>query len=323
MDQAVPKAVHRAARSGPLIVVLNAGSGKAGADERTETLTRVFAAAGREAEFLPVDTPERIEAIAAQAVKRAKAVNGVVVAAGGDGTLNAVAQAVLGSGCPYGVLPQGTFNYFGRAHGIPQDIEAAAKALLGARVEPVQAGVVNGHIFLVNGSLGLYPRLLEDREAYKQQLGRSRWVALVSGLSTLLHEHRRLDLEIESGGKKRHLRTPTLFVGNNALQFERIGMVDAADALGRGELAAIAVREIGTMSMLGLALRGLLGQLGAAENLTQFNFRRLTVKARRERIMKVATDGEILLLKTPLVFEVAREPLMLLVPCEADRVKVE
>jgi hypothetical protein len=39
--------------------------------------------------------------------------------------------------------------------------------------------------------------------------------------------------------------------------------------------------------------------------------------------MKVATDGEILLLKTPLVFEVAREPLMLLVPCEADRVKVE
>ena len=93
MNQVVPKAVQRAAQSGPLIVVLNAGSGKTGADERTETLTRVFAAAGREAEFLPIDTPERIGAIAAQAVKRAKAVKGVVVAAGGDGTLNAFATA--------------------------------------------------------------------------------------------------------------------------------------------------------------------------------------------------------------------------------------
>jgi len=321
MDQVVPKSVLRMAESGPLFVVLNAGSGKAGADERVETLTRVFAEAGREVEFMPIDTPKDIEKMAAEAVKRAKARKGVVVAAGGDGTLNAVAQAVLGSGCPYGVLPQGTFNYFGRANGIPQDIEGAAKALLRACVEPVQVGTVNGHIFLVNGSLGLYPRLLEDREAYKQQLGRSRWVALVSGLSTLMHEHRRLDLVIESGGKTQHLRTPTLFVGNNVLQFERIGMEGAAAALGRGELAAIAVREMGALPMVGLAFRGLLGRLGEAENLTTFTFRRLTVKARRRKMMKVATDGEILRLKMPLVFEVAPEPLMLLVPCEEDWVK--
>ncbi len=311
------------ARSGPLFIVINSGSGKTGADERLEILTQVFQSAGRTFEFLPVEDPMRIADIAEQAVQKAKAQRGVVVAAGGDGTLNAVAQAVLGSGCPYGVLPQGTFNFFGRTHGVPQDIEAAAKALLRACVEPAQAGTVNGRIFLVNGSLGLYPRLLEDREAYKQQLGRSRWVALISGLSTLMREHRRLDLVIESGGQTRNVRTPTLFVGNNALQFQRIGMEDAAAALERGELAAIALRRIGTLSMLGLALRGLLGRLGDAENLISFTFRRLTVHARRQRVMKVATDGEIHHLSMPLVFEVAPEPLLLLVPCEEDRVKAE
>ncbi|WP_029891414.1 diacylglycerol/lipid kinase family protein [Polycyclovorans algicola] len=322
MHQSVSSAAQQAARSGPLFVVLNGGSGRGGADERVEVLSRVFEAAGRTFEFLPVSSPDHISAVATKAVRRAKAEKGVVVAAGGDGTLNAVAQAVLGSGCPYGVLPQGTFNYFGRAHGISQDIEVAAEALLRASVEPVQVGVVNGRVFLVNGSLGLYPRLLEDREAYKQQLGRSRWVALFSGLKTLMHEHRRLDLLIENGGDKQRLRTATLFVGNNALQFERLGMDAAAEALGRGELAAVALRPIGTLPMLGLALRGVLGQLGEAENLTRFTFRRLSVKTRRPRMMKVATDGEIYRLKTPLVFEVASDPLLLLVPCEADRVAV-
>src|SRR5690606_5711313 len=100
---------------------------------------------------------------------------------------------------------------------------------------------------------------LEDREAYKRQLGRSRWVAAVAGMATLLRGYRQLDLTIEAGGQTRQLRTPTLFVGNNALQFARIGLDAAADALDRGALAAVAVQPTGTAALLGLALRGALG----------------------------------------------------------------
>lgn len=309
-------------RSAPLFVVINGGSGAQGQDERIQVLTRVFREAGRAHEFFIIDDAKTIREQSRKAVALAQAHQGIVVAAGGDGTLNAVAQEVIGHACPFDVIPQGTFNYFGRAHGISQDTETAAHALLHARVEPVQAGLVNGRIFLVNASLGLYPQLLEDREAFKKALGRSRIVALLSGLATLLRERRQLVLEIETASGSRTLRTPTLFVGNNTLQFERLGLERSAAALERGQLAAVAMNPIGSLAMLGLALRGALGQLGDADKLTHLTFRRLTVHPRGHRRIKMATDGEIQWAQAPLVFEVASQPLNLLMPAPADRVEV-
>ena len=80
-----------------------------------------------------------------------------MVAACGDGTINTVAQAALGSGCAFGVLPQGAFNYFSRTHGIPSDTAAALKVLLAGHCQPAQLGSVGDRAFLVNAILGLYP----------------------------------------------------------------------------------------------------------------------------------------------------------------------
>ena len=272
---------------------------------------------------MKIENPSQISEVCERAVRLAAEQRGVVVAAGGDGTINAVASAVLGTCCPFGVLPQGTFNYFGRVHAIPQETRPAAVALLGASVSPVQVGEVNGRLFLVNASLGLYPQLLEDREAWKQQFGRSRFVAFLSGLSTLLKARGQLKLEIELEGRSASLRTPTLFVGNNHLQLTRVGIdEDHAGAVNRGELAGIAVRPIGTLALFGLLARGLLGRLGEADNIDSFSFRKLTVSPRGRKRMKVATDGEVMWMKTPLVFQVAADPLLLLVPAPEDRAEV-
>ena len=324
--------------SGPLYVVLNAGSGSHNGGDDQQAMARVFDEAGRPVEFLRVEHPAQIAQLAQRAVELAHANAGVVVAAGGDGTINAVASAVLagaarGQVCAFGVLPQGTFNYFGRAHGIAQDTEAAARALLGASVQPVQVGLVNEQVFLVNASVGLYPQLLEDREAWKQRLGRSRVVAFVSGVATLLRARQQLRLQIESTAAPgsngtttapRLLRTPTLFVGNNQLQLSRVGIDPAhADAVANGELAAVVVRPIGTASLFWLLLRGIIGRLGDADNIDTFAFKRLTVAPKGRKRIKVATDGETRWLATPLRFEVSPQPLLLMVPSEADRVAVE
>jgi diacylglycerol kinase family enzyme len=261
-----------------------------------------------------VDDARDLQAIAAEAVAFANARGGVVVAAGGDGTINTVAQAALASGCAFGVLPQGTFNYFSRAHGIPSDTAAATRVLLTARAHPVQVGLVNERVFLVNASLGLYPQLLEDREAWKRQLGRSRWVAFGAGLMTLLRAHRRLRLRIGHRGVEHQVRTPTLFVGNNRLQMEQIG---AAQAFEQGRLAGIMLRPVGLLGMLWLLLRGALARLGDADNVVAFGFDSLTVAASRlsaSRRMKVATDGEVGWMQGPLTFHVAPAPLALLRP---------
>lgn len=94
-------------------------------------------AAGRTGELLSV-RPEELARVATQAAVTATARRTAVVAVGGDGTINAVAQAAHAEGCAMGVIPQGTFNYFARTHGIPTDAADAAQALLRSVPEPVQ-----------------------------------------------------------------------------------------------------------------------------------------------------------------------------------------
>ena len=264
-----------------------------------------------------------MQALAREAVERARAVGGVVVAAGGDGTVNAVAQATLGSGLAFGVLPQGTFNYFSRTHGIPGDTAEALQVLLTEQPRPAQVGLVNDRIFLVNASMGLYAELLQDREDYKARYGRSRLIAFFAGLLTVMRGHRSWNLRMAWRGQERDLRTPTLFVGNNPLQLLQVG-IEHADAPENGQLAAVALKPVGVLAMPGLLVRGALGRLGGADEVLSFPFESMTVKASRShgpRRVKVATDGEIAWAEMPLLFRVSPEPLWLVRPDTAPELE--
>lgn len=303
----------------PLVVVFNVGAGHGAADEVRATLQAGCAEAGRALHLQEVPDLRQLAALARQAVALAQRCGGVVVAAGGDGTINTVAQAALGSGCTFGVLPQGTFNYFSRTHGIPSDTAQALQVLLAGHSQPAQVGLVGEQVFLVNASLGLYPQLLEDREDWKRQLGRSRLVAFGAGLVTLLRGHRNLRLQVESEGQTRELRTPTLFVGNNALQLRQLGLPEA-EAVEAGSLAVLALRPVGLLQMLGLLWRGAFGRLAEADALIHVATRQLTVRPSRRlgtwgsRRIKVATDGEVMWMQLPLSFRVAPHTLDLLRP---------
>jgi diacylglycerol kinase family enzyme len=275
----------------------------------------VLTRAGRRHELWKIRRPQQLETAAGEAMEKAGKTGGIVVAAGGDGTINAVAQAVLGSQNPFGLIPRGTFNYFARAHGIPTDTADAVSLLLDGIIKPVRVGLVNDRIFLVNASLGLYPRLIEDRETtYRlQRFGRSRVVALCSALVSLFRPHRRLIMELQRPEESKVLAASTLFVANNPLQLEQLG-VPEAEAVRQGRLAGILLEPVDTLSMVRLLVLGALGKLGGVKSVITFAFSRLTVRPHGRRLIKVAIDGEIARLETPLLFRVSQEPLQLVCP---------
>jgi diacylglycerol kinase family enzyme len=180
--------------------------------------------------------------------------------------------------------------------------------------------MANDRAFLVNASLGLYPELLQDREAYKRQYGRHRSVAMWAGLRTLLREHRQLVVEVEHEQGSETLVTPSIFVGNNALQLEQVGLDEAEDVKRRRSLAAVIVEPVSGAQLVWLGIRGMLGKLGEDERIRDFPFRSMTVRllsGRKTREIKVAVDGEILWCKAPVTFKVAEHPLSLLAPATA------
>ncbi len=300
-----------------LLFVINSSAGALDIDAKRAVIESALAARGREGELL-VCLPADLPRVAAEAAAAAVARGTAVIAVGGDGSLNTVAQAAHAAGCAMGVIPYGTFNYFARTHGIPTDPAAAAQLLLDARPTPVQVAAINDRVFLVNASLGVYPELLQDRETYKARFGRSRWVAFVAACTTLMRAQRRLRLRIEMGATVRDVQTLTLFVGNNRLQLQQFG-VEPDDTLagtpGHGSMAALMLRPIGTMSMIGLVLHGAMGRLGEAAGVEGFEFHHMVVKptlAPGRRKVVVAFDGEVARMYAPIDIRVLDKPLYLL-----------
>lgn len=277
-------------------------------------------AAGRTGEFLCA-RPDELACVATQAAVTAIARRTAVVAVGGDGTISSVAQATHAEGCAMGILPQGTFNYFARTHGIPTNAADAAQALLYSVPAPVQVGLINDRVFLVNASLGLYPELIQYREVDKARFGRGRLVAIGSAFVTLLAKHRQMRLSIELSASARDVTTLTLIVCNNRLQLEQMGLQEA-HALDEGCIAAVMLRPIGMFSMLLLILRGTIGTLGEDSNVESFRFNRMVVAPRLvlmgRRTVKVALDGEVTWMRAPLDFRVSPKPLYLLKPRSED-----
>ena len=80
---------------GPVYVVVNAGSGRAAAEAKVASLREVLSAAGRPFEVLVAKDGKRLAAVASRAVQLAKENDGILVVAGGDGTINGVGQVAL------------------------------------------------------------------------------------------------------------------------------------------------------------------------------------------------------------------------------------
>lgn len=301
----------------PLQFVINAAAGSNAAENKRQLIEAALKATQRQGNLIFSD-PANLAQVARQAADLAIATQSAVVAVGGDGTINTVAQAAHALGCPMGAIPQGTFNYFARTHGIPDDPVIAARELLEWTPWPVQVAAVNERVFLVNASLGLYPDLLEDREAYKARFGRSRWVAFWAASATLLRAQRRLRMRIEQEGKVRNVKALTLFVGNNRLQLEQLGVPPSITLPDTpGHLTAVMLRPIGTLAMLRLMWHGAMGSLGTAEDIEHFSFNHLVVRPTLtpgRRGVKVAFDGEVTRLRAPLHFQVLSRSLFLLKP---------
>jgi diacylglycerol kinase family enzyme len=314
----------------PVHLVVNRRSGSVD-DALREHVASHPGLAGRTVRWHAPDRARDLPDVALAATRIAQRNGGVVVAAGGDGTINTVAQAAWSLGVPLGVLAHGTFNFFGRQHGLAEEtaqaVEDFARALQQGHLRPVRVGLVNDRLFLVNASLGLYPRLLAQREAATRRWGRHRLVVMIAGALSLLEPAsaqrlRVFDRSPQGVASQREIDVSTLFVGANPLQLEQVGLPEA-EAVRHGALGAVMLAPQSRMQTLRMLWHALRGRLGDEAALHSLPCTRLDVQPagwRPSTRVKVAFDGETAWMRLPLRFAVGDRPLWLVAPPQTQRV---
>jgi diacylglycerol kinase family enzyme len=296
----------------PLPLILNRSSGSAEDRKAEDRLRDAFRAAGAEADLQHAENGEDVVRLARQA---AAGESEFVVVGGGDGTLGSVAAVLSGGEKAMGVLPLGTLNHFAKDLAIPLDIEEAARTVVEGRVVRVDLGEVNGKVFVNNSSLGLYPGIVRHREE-QQRLGRGKWPAFFWATLHTLHRHAPLDVLLSVEGREVRRRTPFVFVGNNVYEMEGFDIGSRA-RLDRGELSVYLAPGARPLDLVFMALRAFLGRLRASKEFEVLRTTELRIET-RGRQARVATDGEVLLLDTPLRYRTRPGALRVVVPRETE-----
>ncbi len=287
-----------------IVVILNAGSGQGRGEALAERVERAFADSGAKAEVRLVHGGAEIESALEAAVGQSP---DVIVAGGGDGTVSAVAAALVDRDIVLGVLPLGTLNHFAKDFGLPLEIEAAVAHVVGGEPVRVDVGEVNGRVFVNNSSLGLYPDIVRDRERQQKRLGRGKWLALMRASVSALRRYPFMDVRLSVDGKKQHWRTPFVFIGNNEYRMEGVA-IGEREGLQDGLLSLCVAQRPGRLRLLLLAVRALLGGLLQARDFTAMNATEVVVESRHHRL-RVATDGEVTVMTPPLTYRIRRASL--------------
>jgi len=164
----------------------------------------------------------------------------LVIAAGGDGTLVGVANGLVHSPVPLGILPLGTGNDLARALLIPLKLDEAVELLIGDQaVLEVDALQVGERHFFSNVSVGITSEMINDtKTADKKLFGRLAYVFAMVKRSSIFRLHR---YTLTLDGQTRSLRAAEVLISNNTLLERPPFLFGPPETLGDGQLEVYVV----------------------------------------------------------------------------------
>ena len=290
-------------------VIVNSKSGPDGEANSSADIEAAFRKHGMHARVIMMAPGQDIgEAVQGLLVDRPP----LVVAGGGDGTINAVASHLLDGDVTLGVLPLGTLNHFARDLQIPFELEDAAKIIAGGHRITVDVGEVNDHIFLNNSSMGLYPAIVAEREHQQKYSGLGKWPALVKATFHALRDPACFNAVVCIQGKQINHRTPFIFVGNNAYVMEGFSM-GKRKSMQDGILSLYILHPKKAPGLFWLGIRSLLSVGSHAQDFDDFQVTDFRIESQNAYI-EVATDGEVMHMQSPIRYRIRPRALHVLTP---------
>lgn len=286
-------------------MIFNPRSGRNARDPGIlERARRFVAEAPCEVRLHFTEAPRHATALADQAVQ---AGFDRIVAIGGDGTLNEVAAALVGTPVALGLIPCGSGNGLGRHLGIPGPGRGAFRNLLSGRIRSIDTGVAAGVPFFNAMGVGFDAELSQRFN----RLTRRGLPAYARTTASLLRGYRAETYGIESGGRVHELRAFIVAVANSD-QYGNDCFIAPGALIDDGALDLTALPPVGWLTALPLAARLFRGTLKRDRSVHMARGTRFVLH--RAKAGPFHTDGEVHEGPADLTVQVRPASLHILVP---------
>jgi YegS/Rv2252/BmrU family lipid kinase len=287
-----------------VLIILNPAAGRSGSSRRR--LDRVIAALNRHGCAVVLRRAGPANGDVERLAREADADFEIIVAAGGDGTLNAVVNGMEAAPRAVALLPLGTANVLAREIGLPRDPERLAGLIAAGPARPIWPGRVAGRLFLTMASSGFDAETVAAvNPRLKRQVGR---LAFAWAILVCLWRYRACELSIRVDGVAH--RAATVIAAKGRFYAGPYVIAPRAD-LAEPMLDFVLLHRSGRLAVLRYLGALLLGRVTRCKDITVLRSREALVSG--PETVPVQADGEIVG-RLPVLIGIADEPLQLVRP---------
>ncbi len=227
----------------------------------------------------------------------------IIVACGGDGTINEVASCLVNTSVVLGILQMGSGNGLASNLKIPKNIKRALTIIKNQNIIAIDTGTINGEPFFSNTGVGFDAHVISD---FEENTTRQLFSYLQSTLRTLKKYHYKNVVELKYNETTELISPFLLFVSNSNEMGYKMSLTPRA-SLQDGLLDLVIVPELSNFKLFIFTLLFLLKK---HHWLSEVRFKQITsleIKSVDNIILKTQKDGEFFVPKEPKI-EIAIHP---------------
>lgn len=236
----------------------------------------------------------------------------LIVAVGGDGTINAAASLAVRADVPVFIVPMGTMNLVAKDMGIPINPASVVERIDELTVISVDYASVNGEVFLHSALIGIVPEIARLREQIRAEDSALESFRHVFPLLHAALDSQTVSVQMRAEHGSHVQRTRSVAVTNNPLSENGV-VTHARATVAAGELGVYASAHEGPLASVKLLASLGTGRLPKDPETLSTSCQRLVIEADVEQ-MSVSLDGEVRDLRLPLAFESHPRALRVAIP---------
>lgn len=221
----------------------------------------------------------------------------VIVACGGDGTINEVASCLVNTSIVLGILPIGSGNGLASNLNIPKNIEKALEIIKKHTIKKIDVGKLNNHYFFSNTGIGFDAQVIKYYEASNERTLGSYIKATIKSLKKI---NKLSEVETTLNGKTIQHKPFLIFISNSNQMGYNVSLTPKA-SLVDGKLDILIVPKLSAFKIALFTILMLFKKHDILKEVEMYQIKNLKITQKNKPLFQIQIDGEFLIIKNQII----------------------